>query len=87
MEALGCGVGREGSDMFGKSVFVPADLVLRAVWGAQRPAMQLVSCDFWAARIMPVGLVWTVHLQGFNVYIKLSDLFRATGEAVEFLGV
>lgn len=49
--------------------------------------MQLVSCDFWAARIMPVGLVWTVHLQGFNVYIKLSDLFRATGEAVEFLGV
>lgn len=34
MEALGCGVGREGSDMFGKSVFVSADLVLQAVWGA-----------------------------------------------------
>lgn len=72
MKAVGVGAREEDQACVGRVCLCQLVLCSRLYRELERPEVQLAGCDFWSARVMPVGLVQSVHIQGFNIYNRVT---------------
>lgn len=74
-----------GSHICGKNIFVLTDVEFQAVWRARETRSAIGKQTFLASKNHVLLALFGQFTYKDLIYI--IDLYRATGEAVEFLGV